>query len=153
VAAIVGVVFVVLGEQHADKARTTQTTVTPAIAPAATTSLPASTPPSLDERRSQPARTMGGYPSAPTRHLTSALPGNETTVSMRSEASRRSDLNGQFHELAAELRTLYQQAADLERRLRGLTEIADRIEGSSSDSFGTDEEAATHSAFDSTTLQ
>ena len=37
-------------------------------------------------------------------------------------------LNGQFRELAAELRTLYQQAWDLERRLRGLMEMADRIE-------------------------
>jgi hypothetical protein len=71
---------------------------------------------------------------------------------LRNEAPGPSALNGQFHELAAELRTLYQQAADLEQRLRTLTEIADRIEGSSSDSFGTGEETATHSAFDSTTL-
>jgi hypothetical protein len=36
--------------------------------------------------------------------------------------------NGQLHELAAELRTLHQQALDLGQRLSVLTEIADHIE-------------------------
>ena len=41
---------------------------------------------------------------------------------------QQSALNGQFHALTMELQTLYQHAYELERRLRTLTEVADRIE-------------------------
>lgn len=37
-------------------------------------------------------------------------------------------LNGQFHELATELRTLHQQSLELRQRLGALTEIADHLE-------------------------
>ena len=50
-------------------------------------------------------------------------------------------LNGQFRELAAELRTLYQQAWDLERRLRVLMEMADRIEDRQDSQISIEEEA------------
>lgn len=37
-------------------------------------------------------------------------------------------LNGQFHELAGEIRDLHRQACDLEQRLSTLTDMVDRIE-------------------------
>src|SRR5258708_13512523 len=50
-------------------------------------------------------------------------------------------LNGQFRKLAAELRTLYQQAWDLERRLRVLMEMADRIEDRQDSQISIEEES------------
>ena len=44
------------------------------------------------------------------------------------EETQPASLNGQFHELAAELRTLYQETQELERRLNLLVKIANHIE-------------------------
>lgn len=102
----------------------------------------------LSEQRSQTSRANARATSSPT--IPTPAPSQAPTVSRAAEQTapvrqglpaaiegpQRSSgdsqqlyaLNGQFHELAAELRTLYQQAWDLERRLRGLMEMADRIE-------------------------
>ena len=44
------------------------------------------------------------------------------------EEMQLASLNGQFHELAAELRTLYQETQELEHRLSLLVKIANHIE-------------------------
>ena len=102
----------------------------------------------LSEPRSQTSRANARATSSPT--IPTPAPSQAPTASRAAEQTapagqglpatverpQRSSgdtqqlyaLNGQFHELAAELRTLYQQAWDLERRLRGLMERADRIE-------------------------
>jgi len=49
-------------------------------------------------------------------------------------------LNGQFHELTVELQTLYQHAWELERRLRTLAEVADRIEKTHNDQIDIEEQ-------------
>lgn len=58
-------------------------------------------------------------------------------------------LNGQFHELTVELQTLYQHAWELERRLRTLTEIADRIEKTQTNPISTEQEIHAPSSIDS----
>lgn len=44
------------------------------------------------------------------------------------EETQLASLNGQFHELAAELRTLYQETQELERRMNLLVKVANHIE-------------------------
>ncbi len=51
-------------------------------------------------------------------------------------------LNGQFHELAAEIRSLHQQAWQLEQRLSVLTDMVDHIEHSQNSHFDIEEEDA-----------
>ena len=58
-------------------------------------------------------------------------------------------LNGQFHELTVELQTLYQHAWELERRLRTLTDIADRIEKTQSNQISPEQEIHALSSIDS----
>ena len=53
-----------------------------------------------------------------------------------------SSLNGQFHELASEIRTLHQQASQLEQRLSILTEMVDHIERAQGGRISIEEEAA-----------
>jgi len=60
-----------------------------------------------------------------------------------------SALNGQFHELAVELQTLYQHAWELERRLRTLSEVADRIEKTNNNQIGNKEEMHAQPSADS----
>jgi hypothetical protein len=59
-------------------------------------------------------------------------------------------LNGQFHELTVELQTLYQHAWELERRLRTLADVADRIEKTQSNQIGIEEELHSKPSADST---
>jgi hypothetical protein len=52
-----------------------------------------------------------------------------------------STLNGQFNELAGEIRSLHQQAQSLEQRLGALTETVDHIERSRGNHTSIEEEA------------
>jgi hypothetical protein len=72
----------------------------------------------------------------------------ERSFASRGDDQQISALNGQFHELAAELRTLYQHAWELEQHLRVLTEAVDRIEQSQGGRFSIAEETHTHSSGD-----
>ena len=89
----------------------------------------------------QTAPIRQGMPLSTEKHLVS------TEESQQSYA-----LNGQFHELAVELQTLYQHARELERRLRTLAEVADRIEKTQSNQIITEEETHPQPSIDSTTL-
>ena len=59
-------------------------------------------------------------------------------------------LNGQFHELTVELQTLYQHAWELERRLRTLAEVADRIEKTNNNPIAIQEEIHAQSSAENT---
>ena len=126
VLAIVGAVLLSIGEQRADRS--------PAVSratPSATVPVPAlSQAPIVNSGAEQTAPARQGLPATPER------PQRSTVDSPQLYA-----LNGQFRELAAELRTLYQQAWDLERRLRVLMEMADRIEDRQDSQISIEEEA------------
>ena len=53
---------------------------------------------------------------------------DDTQYPSRVEDTRLLASNGQFRELAVQLRSLYNEVSDLERRLSSLAEIADHIE-------------------------
>jgi hypothetical protein len=57
-------------------------------------------------------------------------------------------LNGQFREFASELRSLHQQAWELEQHLRGMTEMVDRIENTPANHISIEEETRTRSQAD-----
>lgn len=126
VLAIVGAVLLSISEQRAgtSSASSRATPVTTIPAPA----LPQAPIVNRGAEQTVPARQ--GLPATPER------PQRSTVDSPQLYA-----LNGQFRELAAELRTLYQQAWDLERRLRILMEMADRIEDRQDNQVSIEEEA------------
>jgi hypothetical protein len=53
--------------------------------------------------------------------------------------ARMAFINGQFHELASQLRTLHQQSQEIERRLSMLSQAADAIKRSQSSSVSVEE--------------
>lgn len=63
-------------------------------------------------------------------------PTSERSLSTIGGDQQQYALNGQFHELSVELQTLYQHAWELERRLRTLAEVAERIEKTNSSEIG-----------------
>ena len=123
VLAIVGAVLLsISSEQRAGRSsassRATPTTTIPAPVP--------SQVPIVNRDAEQTAPARQGLPVTP-----------RSTV----DSPQLYALNGQFRELAAELRTLYQQSWDLERRLRVLMEMADRIEDRQDSQISIEEEA------------
>jgi hypothetical protein len=108
IVAILAAVLLGIGEQRAEKARANN-----AIAPPTVTASP-------------PARNKVVDGNTPPR---ATLPApTEKTAILNTEEQTLSTLNGQFREFASELRSLHQQAWELEQRLRGMTEMVDRIE-------------------------
>ncbi len=72
----------------------------------------------------------------------------ETTLATVEREQGLSRLNGQFHELVGEIRSLHQQAQNLERRLEVLTEMVDHIESTQSNRTNVEED--THVTSDHT---
>lgn len=72
----------------------------------------------------------------------------ETTLAPVEREQGLSRLNGQFHELVGEIRSLHQQAQNLERRLGVLTEMVDHIEHTQSNHTSVEED--THVTSDHT---
>ena len=135
--AILGAVFLGISEQRAESARSN----------GGTTASSTGTRPVVEQQR---AVSRGVEQRAPIRQNTSPLA--ERSLVSTEESQQPYVLNGQFHELAVELQTLYQHARELERRLRTLTEVADRIEKTQSNQIITEEESRTQPSADSTTL-
>jgi hypothetical protein len=131
-AAILGVVLLSIGGQRAEKARAN--------------GVPA---PVLTDRSSN----LGSPANRPipTRQAP-PVSGGDPSFSSRTGDQQISALNGQFHELAAELRTLYQHAWELEQHLRVLTEAVDRIEQSQGNRFSIAEETHARSSADNTPI-
>ena len=98
VLAIVGAVLLSLSEQKAETMRRNQERL-----------------PALPTNRNQTVKLRPADAEEPAIRRSVAEEDSLTTFEGEKGLSH---LNGQFHELAAELRTLYQQAWDLERRLR-----------------------------------
>ncbi len=132
VLAIVVAVILSISEQRSEKARVN----------AATTSLP--TVPVMEQ------------PAEVSRSVRRTVPLNRQDFPVAAEKPIRTSndeqtlpaLNGQFHEFAAELRSLYQQAWELEQRLHGLTEMVDRIEERQNNRISIEEELHAHSSGD-----
>ncbi len=124
VLAIVGAVLLSISEQRAGtslaSSRATPSTTIPT--------------PALSQVQA-PIVNRGAEQTAPARQSLPATP--RSTV----DSQQLYALDGQFRELAAELRTLYQQAWDLEHRLRTLMEMADRIEDRQDSQISIEEEA------------
>ncbi len=134
--AILGAVFLGLSDQRAEKARSNGGIISGSTG----------TRPVVEQ---QPAVNRAVEQSAPVRHTTSPLV--ERSLVPTGESQQSFALNGQFHELAVELQTLYQHARELERRLRTLTEVADRIEKTQSNHIITEEVRPSQTSADSTT--
>jgi hypothetical protein len=134
--AVLGAVFLGISEQRDEKARSNggiisgSTGIRPVV-------------------EQQAAVNRAVEQTAPVRHNTSQLA--ERSLVPTEESQQSFALNGQFHELAVELQTLYQHARELERRLRTLTEVADRIEKTQNNQIITEEVRHSQTSADSTT--
>lgn len=110
VVAILGAILLGISEQRRENAR--------ANALSAPVSLP------VDERTASLSP-----PSAPLTTARPTIPLDRPTTRLpNEEPPTYAALNGQFHELADEIRELHQQAWDLEQRLSTLTGTITRIE-------------------------
>jgi hypothetical protein len=135
--AILGAVFLGMREQRAEKAHSNGGTISSSTGPR----------PVVEQQR---AVSRAVEQSAPIRQSMPSLA--ERSLVPTEESQQSYALNGQFHELTVELQTLYQHARELERRLRTLAEIADRIEKTQSNQIITEEEIHPQPSADSTTL-
>lgn len=90
--------------------------------------------PTNAQKPAQETPTTSNYTAAPEKSI--PAPVDEQALVM---------LNGQFHEFATEIRSLHQQAWNLEQRLRGLTEMVDHIEESRNRRVHVEEETLTGS--------
>jgi hypothetical protein len=133
--AILGAVFLSVADQRAEVAQTNGSV---------TVSTPGAIP--LVEQSSTANRAMERTTSQ-RQNLPSTA---EIPLSTTAGGQQQYALNGQYHELTVELQTLYQHAWELERRLRTLAEVADRIEKTHHDEIGSEEEIHSQSSADST---
>jgi hypothetical protein len=137
VVAILVAVLLGMSEQRAEKAR-----INGGAALGSTATMPLVEQPTTSTRALERGTSTRQVPSLAEKPLRSVEEGQQIIA-----------LNGQLHELAAELRTLYQQAWELERRLRGLTEKVDHIEEMRNNQFSIEEEEThSQSSADSTTI-
>ena len=94
--------------------------------------------------RSEPAnhRTVDeAAATKPVGAINRAPAADETALITMEGEQLPPSLNGQFHELAGEIRTLHQQARQLEQRLGVLSEMINHIEQTQSDYTDVEEEA------------
>ena len=126
--AIIGAVLIGISEQRAETAR--------------------------NARSKQPAPTISGDLAERKRVEEPALLRSNSSTPRGSnlptvgEDQHLSSLNGQFRELAGEIRTLHQQAWQLEQRLSILTEMVDHIEQTQDGRIRVEDES--HPASDNT---
>ncbi|HVB73038.1 MAG TPA: hypothetical protein VNE38_05730 [Ktedonobacteraceae bacterium] len=126
--AILAAILLGVSEQRAEKARAYNELVPLAV--------------STQAIETPPATSNQGGESAPIRQ---AFPVTiEKAVRSSTDEMKLAALNGQIHEFASELRSLHQQAWELEQRLRGLTEMVDHIEEARANHVSIEEEARAH---------
>lgn len=124
VVAILGAVLLGISEQRRENARANAATV------------PVSLP--VDEQATSLPRA-----SAPLTTARPTIPLDRPTALLdHEEPAALPALNGQFHELADEIRELHQQAWDLEQRLSSLTKTIARIERRQNAHTSIEEEAS-----------
>jgi len=133
--AILGAVFLSISDQRANKEQANGNVIvsSPGTVPLVAQSSAASpaTGKTIPQRQNQPSTSE--------RPLSTIGDGQQPYV-----------LNGQFHELTVELQTLYQHAWELERRLRTLAEVADRIEKTNNNPIAIQEEIHAQSSAENT---
>src|SRR5207248_7032749 len=95
--------------------------------------------PAIPERSEPVTRRLVNEP-ATTRPRSNLPAAGETSLSSRGTEEFLPSLNGQFREMANEIRALHEQAWQLEQRLSGLTEMVDHIERTHSDRISIEEE-------------
>ena len=125
--AILVAVLLGMSEQQAEKARANNATASPESAPATAS------------------------PAESGKVVTSNIPASATTQKnalVDTDEQMLPALNGQFREFASELRSLHQQAWELEQRLLGMTEMVDRIENTRANHISIEEESRTRSQTD-----
>ena len=123
-AAIIGAVLIGMSEQRTQRTRNASLKQ-----PTSTASSDLATHKLIEE-----PTTTASRPNFPTTR--------ESNLPSRGEDQGLSSLNGQFHELVSEIRTLHQQASQLEQRLSILTEMVDHIERTQGGRFSIEEETA-----------
>ena len=133
--AILGAVFLSVSEQRTDRVQTDGG----ANLSSTTTNTVLAQQPTENRQVEQATTIRQSMPSTIER------PVRSTEINQQPYA-----LNGQFHELAVELQTLYQHAWELERRLRTLADVAERIEKTQSNPIGIEEETLAQHSSDST---
>jgi hypothetical protein len=129
--AILVAVLLGMSEQQAEKARANNATALPESAPA--TASPVETGKVV----------TGNAPSLPALSATT-----QKNALVNTDEQMLPALNGQFREFASELRSLHQQAWELEQHLRGMTEMVDRIENTPANHISIEEETRTRSQAD-----
>jgi hypothetical protein len=122
--AILAAVLLGMSEQRAEKARADN--------------VPASESPTVANKV-----VSGSAPTTPALLITTGK-----TALVNTEEQMLPALNGQFREFASELRSLHQQAWELEQRLRGMTDMVDRIENTRANDISVEEDAHTRSQAD-----
>ena len=123
-AAIIGAVLIGMSEQRTQRTRNASLKQ-----PTSTASSDLATHKLIEE-----PTTTASRPNFPTTR--------ESNLPSRGEDQGLSSLNGQFHELVSEIRTLHQQASQLEQRLSILTEMVDHIERTQGGRISIEEETA-----------
>lgn len=139
--ALVGAIFLGMSEQRAARNNHAQPELpaAPAAAPPTSTvtrqlSQPAQSVPTQSVPVQSISRPLSETPtmvrSTPGYTMTDepTFAGHESTFANREPAHELPTLNGQFHEVVREIRTLHQQASQLEQRLNSLTELVNRLE-------------------------
>ena len=129
--AILVAVLLGMSEQQTEKARANNVTASPESAPA--TASPAETGKVV-------TNNTPAFPALSTTTQKNAL--------VDTDEQMLPALNGQFREFASELRSLHQQAWELEQRLRGMTEMVERMENTRANHISIEEESRTHSQAD-----
>ena len=132
--AILGAVFLGMSEQRAEKARSNGSI---AVGSTGSTTV---------VEQSSASHRITERSTPPSQNLTTTA---ERPLIPTGGDQQQYALNGQFHELSVELQTLYQHAWELERRLRTLAEVAERIEKTNSSEIGAEGELHAQSSTDS----
>jgi hypothetical protein len=148
VVAILGAILLSRGETNGSASKSTDVTGPPEQTNLISRSGPAAAP--AADSTTQAAQTAYlAEPGAGTSYT--PPPSVESAASYAPTADRLAQplLNGQFHELAGEIRTLHQQAWQLEQRLSALSEMINQVERSQG-SYAAEEGAARRSPSDST---
>lgn len=104
----------------------------------------------ISEQRAEARAKQASLANENTTLMRGRTISNETTGSLRRQMpvvpageTHLAPLNGQFAELAGEIRSLHQQAIDLEERLSTLTDMIDHLGRAQNNHISIAEEAAT----------
>lgn len=114
--AIGGAFWMALGERQSNRAA--QSVATDTIVPPSSSGEQGEPAMSAEQTSTSTEEEQDQFVSAPTRQL----------EDIESAGHSFSMFNGQFYELAAELRALHRESQDIERRLEALSALVNRIE-------------------------